>query len=553
MQCAIVAIVVALAIIITNLTGVLKDSSIRASDNLYSIKPSTEKIIVIAIDDKSLQEIGRWPWDRKIHAEAINKLQVYKPKIIGVDISFFEKSSDIDDMLLSTAINNSETSIVLVSEFSQEKKYLKPAFSSTALTGHANLYTDNDGVVRSLPLQIDNVQSFSYTIASKISEKPIIAPLQTKISFYTNPEIVSYSDVLSNKTREEIFNNAIILIGVTAPDFHDDHTVPVQKSKRMPGVILHANAIQTILKEESLLYQQKVSVILYSILIIILTTILFWIFKPYAATSRAIIIIIGYILISLRQFKNNIIYDVLHPTLAGILTIIGCITALYFVETLHKKWVSEVLGKYVSKSVAKEVLTKTYAGEEITLTGKKKVITTLFADVRGFTTLSEKLRPEEVVKLLNIYLGDMTRKIFSEEGTIDKYLGDGIMAVWNSPIEQKDHAIKAVRAAIKMQESAEKTTRNLKRSITLNYGIGISTGPAIVGNMGSNERLEYTAIGDSVNTASRLCGIAKSKEILITEETQKLVKKYFKTEKIGKIEVKGKKKKLEVYKIIRKE
>ncbi len=552
-QCALAAVFITAIIIIAVITGIFENFSAETSDALYFLKPGPQKISVIAIDDKSLQDIGRWPWNRTIHAELINNLQKYQPKAIGIDISFFEKAPGTEDEELSKAINSSKIPIVLASEFlhdDNKKKYFVPAFSSTAIEGHVNFFTDPDGVVRTLPSQIDSVQSFSYAVSSAISEKPIVSPLWIRTSFYEPPTITSYSDVLSNKTKPEIFEGAIILVGVTAPDFHDDHAVPVQKSRRMPGVVLHANAIQTIMSNDFLQKQRGTEVILYSLLIIAITAILFLLLKPYTATIGLAIMLAGYIFLSLKQFRNNIVYDVFHPVLAGVLTFIALILVLYFTESRHKKWISEVFGKYVSKSVANEILSKVHTGEDITLTGARKTVTVMFADVRGFTSISEKLEPEKVVVLLNTYLKDMTKEIFSEDGTLDKYLGDGIMAVWNSPADQKDHALMALRAALKMQKSAQKIAKSSGRNIALNYGIGISTGPAIVGNMGSSERLEYTAIGDTVNLASRLCGIAKSGEVLITEETMNLAKNKFFINPVGKVPVKGKKSRVAVYKVI---
>jgi adenylate cyclase len=158
--------------------------------------------------------------------------------------------------------------------------------------------------------------------------------------------------------------------------------------------------------------------------------------------------------------------------------------------------------------------------------------------------MSEKLQPEQVVEVLNRYLSKMTDIVFKHEGTLDKYVGDEIMATYNVPLDLEDHAVKAVQTAIEMQKTAQSMGKELK------YGIGINTGEAIVGNIGSSKRLDYTVIGDSVNLGARLCGKAEPNQILISESTNNLVKEFIKTKSIGEIMVKGKEKPLRVYEVI---
>jgi len=182
--------------------------------------------------------------------------------------------------------------------------------------------------------------------------------------------------------------------------------------------------------------------------------------------------------------------------------------------------VIQLFRRYVAPQVVDEIL-KTSGAENLDLSGELREVTVLFGDIRNFTSIAEKMQPREVVELLNIYLGEMTHAVFHYDGTVDKYIGDAIMAVFNAPIKQKDHAWLAVTAAMRIQEAVSYLQKD---NPTMTVGIGINTGSAVLGNVGTELHLDYTVIGDAVNIASRLCRDAKSGELLISESTYRLVK-----------------------------
>jgi len=208
----------------------------------------------------------------------------------------------------------------------------------------------------------------------------------------------------------------------------------------------------------------------------------------------------------------------------------------------HK--ITQLFSRYVAPQVVNEILAL-YEKEGLHLGGRRREVTVLFADIRGFTTLSEKLEPEEVVAFINDCLAIMTEAVFEEEGTLDKYMGDAIMAVFNAPILQEDHALRAVRTALKIQEKMKR--RGQEGKLPASCGIGINTGVAVVGNIGTEQRLEYTAMGDSVNLAARLCSVAGGEQILLSERTYELVKQRVRVEKVPLLKVKGKESPVSVY------
>src|SRR3989338_8222419 len=229
--------------IIILFSGLLWEHALTVSDSLYSVHPQPDNLVVLAIDDNSLQEIGRWPWDRKIFADLIGKLQ--DNQAIGIDISFFEASKDDD--VLSEAINKSKVPVILTSEY-MSKRFLKPPFNSKAKTGHVNLMPDVDGVIRSMPMEILAEPSFSSAIVQAI--EPVIISNDVLIQFSETPEIISISDIINNKQQAP--KGKIVLIGVLAPDFHDDHLTPINKRVKTPGVIVHANIIAAFQRQEYL-------------------------------------------------------------------------------------------------------------------------------------------------------------------------------------------------------------------------------------------------------------------------------------------------------------
>ena len=190
----------------------------------------------------------------------------------------------------------------------------------------------------------------------------------------------------------------------------------------------------------------------------------------------------------------------------------------------------------------------------INLGGEKRNITIFFSDIRGFTTISEKLKPEELVHLLNEYLTEMTTIITDDEGLVDKYMGDAIMSFWGAPLEQPNHAEMACSSSLKMMKKLKELQNKWKKEgiPSFDIGIGLNSGEAIVGNMGSSNRFDYTAMGDSVNLASRMEGLNKiyGTNIIITENTQKVVKDKFETRKLDVVQVKGKKKPVYIYELI---
>ena len=216
-------------------------------------------------------------------------------------------------------------------------------------------------------------------------------------------------------------------------------------------------------------------------------------------------------------------------------------------ETRRRQQIRRLFGRYLAPRVVEQLLANP---DDVQLGGIRQEVTILFADLRGFTTMSEQHEPEEAVSILNQYLALATKEILAELGTLDKFLGDGMMAIFNAPVDLADHETAAIRAGLRMQRRLDRLIEESDGGLTTGFGVGINTGPAIVGNIGTPELMNYTAIGDAVNVAARLQSEAQVGEVLISGETYERVSGRFEVEDLGARQVKGRSQPVLVYRVV---
>lgn len=510
--------------------GVFKIWQEKLSDNLFLPRKVGSDIIIIAIDDKSIQEIGRWPWDRSVHAKLIAKINppAGGPKAIGVDISFFEKSDPESDLELETALTEN---IILASEIVNGQE-LKPIFGS-ARSGITNTIIDSDGVTRRVPTK---------SFASEITRSDL-AGENLRINFIGPPgsfTTYSFVDIYKDRIDLQTFNNKVVLIGATAPDLHDNQIVPTSGGTPMAGVEIHANTIQTILDNNFLLEEKTFLTILTILLLGISLTIIQAFSRIRIGLTTAIVAVIVYFLYAIFSFDRGIIRNLIYPPLVVITSFISVLVYKYATEARQKRFLRRAFSYYVSPQVINEIVAHP---EKLKLGGEKKVVTILFSDIQGFTSISESMEAEKLTSTINEYLNRMTAKIFENNGLVDKFIGDAIMAFWGAPLSNPNHALDACRAAIAMQKIDNKN---------LLTRIGINTGEVVVGNIGSSARFDYSVLGDAVNIASRLEGLNKEykTKILISQSTYELVYGKVKAKLVDSVTVRGKTKPIKVYELI---
>ncbi|MBP1989242.1 adenylate/guanylate cyclase domain-containing protein [Paenibacillus eucommiae] len=575
--------------------GPLQDS-MRNTKSITERQPD-DRIKIIKIDDKSLKEIGKFPWDRSVYAAAIEKLENAGVAAIGLDVVMAEPSKNSDDDKKLADVLAAYDNIIMPVQINYPAKQLEAGqliperidYPSPNLTtdkqrmAHVNVFVDKDGKARKLPVGLPDennnmILAFSAALINlvlpeeeqvrwdDVSEQwmrgskviPTSGKHQVATEFYSVPrqeidantgyETISFVDVLNKDIPFP--EGTIALIGPYVTGMLDEYPTPVS-SVKMFGIEIHANMIQTLLENKFYKESGKAASIAIIFIISLLSIFLFERFKGRIATFVFLGFLVLYALLWFSlYFFVSILTPLIYPVFAMVTIYIWSIVSHYLAERKERGRVTGIFGRFVAKSVVDELL---QSGEDVKLGGSRKDITLIFVDIRGFTPMSEKLEPEQVIQVLNEYLDVCTKAIFKFNGTLDKFMGDGVMAMFGAPIEFDNHPEMAVRSAIEMKGQADILEQKLIRDygIGVKFGLGINSGPAVVGNIGSEGlRLDYTAIGDTVNLSARLESNAKPGQILISEHTYARVKDIFRIEPVGEIKVKGKEKPVMVYEVM---
>ena len=546
--------------------------------------PVDPSIKIIAIDEKTLEALGQFEtWTREPYAELIELLNgsEYAPKVIGLDVLFVNEKGEEDQLLVDACKKYSN--IVMASnlvfstkiETKDGKSQVNPLhidmvetpfgqLTGTVRTGFANAVQDSeDNSVRYALLERDGYQSFAAAIvrAAIESDEGTVDPVSTMpvdanngiIIDYTGDvdsyEILSMIDVLEGKIPAEIFSNSIVLIGVHAAGMGDSYAVPVQKGAQMYGVEIHANIIQCLLEQRCLVNISTFwNAVFYAVLAFIFA-LLATRMKIWMNAFGAALITAAQYFLCLKLDEKGLVINIIVLPISLLVILVWSIVGKYASEVLHRRKIMYAFRKYVAPQVVDEISKN--QNYQLKLGGEKRHIAVLFVDIRGFTPLSEALEPEQVVEILNEYLSLVTDAIFKNGGTLDKFIGDAAMAIFNAPFDSEDYIYKAVCAAKDIAAGSDRIASKFMERFgkKVSYGIGVNCGYAVVGNIGSEFRMDYTAIGDTVNTAARLEANAKAGQILISEFVYDNLRERIEVTEIGEIPLKGKSKGVMVYEV----
>lgn len=595
-----------------------------------------ERIVILDIDEKSLAEVGRWPWSRNKLAELTTRLfDDYNIKVLGFDVVFAEPDQSSGLSSLDTLANGplksdaafhsalksirggldydqqfadavSKHPVVLGYTFSDGRKSgalpeavlpagtfdgkdvlidrrngfngnLQALQTAAPMAGHFNPQIDPDGIFRRIPMLIEYdgkyFESLSLAIVRTLLEKPQITPGYPAESGYNRLEWLdlqtprvtlripvneeastlipfrgpqksfpyySATDALHMRLSHEQLKGKIVLLGTTAPGLMDLRATPVDAV--YPGVEIHANLIAGLLDGT---LKQKPSYALGADLAQLLFIALLLVFLlPLLSPLKATLLTLA-TLGSVSAFNYSLWNSGLAMPLAAILSTILALFAFnmswgYFVETRSKRQLADRFGQYVPPELVEEMARDP---ELYSMEGKKEELTVLFSDIRGFTSISEALDSKELTHLMNEYFGAMTRVVQKNRGTLDKYIGDAIMAFWGAPLTDADHARHAVQTALAMQTELRKLDAQFTERgwPLLHIGVGVNTGTMTVGDMGSEVRKSYTVMGDAVNLGSRLEGITKKYGVgVIVSETTKQRADNHVYRELDRVRVKGK-------------
>lgn len=528
-------------------------------------------IVVLAIDNKSLNFLGRWPWSRKIHSQILQKLETIKPQVVGMDIIFSETENDQTDEEFSKSIGKASFHVVLAGEAvflkgsDQPQRLVVPLSklmkNQNASLGLTNLEIDTDGVVRSFPKAItignQTYLPFSLQLAEILKVDPNFISDASRKSYLVNLAgsagsfpIYSISDFLQDKVPKEKLSGKIILIGATASDLHDT-VLTSQKKPIVSGVEFNANLLDNILLQRQITLLPKIMSFILGSLIGI-TYLL--VFSKISDKNLSILLItssLAFPLISFVLWQMGLALTYFSNLILCFITFVFNALFGWFKSVIEKRRLKKTFEHYFSPQVMQEILKNP---QRLKLGGQRVTASVLFSDIRNFTTITEKLKPEKLTNLLHEYFTHMSSEILATDGVLDKFIGDAIMAFWGAPIEQKDHADRAVITAINMNKRLKKLQ---KKWLRIGYpfvdaGIGINSGAVTVGNMGSQDRFDYTVIGDGVNIASRLEGLNKEfkSNIIISQATKDALTIPIKSKFLGEVQVKGKTVPLKIYQVI---
>ncbi len=566
-------------------TNLFSAADYMIKDSLYQNPRGIDpKIKIIGIDEKTLEELGPiGTWSRETYAELLARLNAEddkRPAVIGFDIQFSGQVDPEGDEMFAKACADSGN-VVVASQFVYKEKseinsegireypidsYLLPydALSQMAYMGFTNVSPDSDGVVRRVKIsenwQGQTVTMFSqelfhlYAQLTDYNMQQITTDKygKTLINYSGRPgdyECLSFVDVLNGKIDPAAFTGSIVLVGAYANGMQDNFRVPGGKNEQMFGVEIHANILQSLFQNR---FSVNANPYLTALLTGIVGALLHLLFKRKKILLSTIALVGGialYFVIGVQLNENHLCIHLLYFPLILILSYIYCLCLGYIAEKIRQKKVIAAFKKYVAPEVVDEIAKK--GDFKISLGGEKRDIAVLFVDIRGFTTMSEVLTPEEVVEILNRYLNLTTNAIFKNKGTLDKFVGDATMAVFNSPFDLEDYVFKAVCAAMDIVEGGKALEKELleKFGRTVGFGVGVNCGEAVVGNVGCEFRMDYTAIGDTVNTAARLESNAKKGQVLISDAVYERVKDLIEVEEVGEIPLKGKSKGVFVYSV----
>jgi adenylate cyclase len=554
----------------------LEKQSVDTRFDLRGSQGAPKDMAIVTVDDTTFNDLKQlWPFNRKLHAAVIDRICAGHPKAIAMDIQFSELTSVAADNALGQAIYNCNGKVALATTEVGADGTPGLMFDSAALkqfhakAGNSNFSTDNADVIRQMPYELDGLKSFALGAAEIATGKTItrseMGGSKQWIDFAGPPATVtaySYVRVLpmhvvhaagkrpwkvvafgavpgiyvtSARTKaaaeaalkrfqvpSSAFRDKVVVVGASASSLQDIH--PTSAGPNMPGPELQANAIETTIKGFPL---RSIGTVWDVVLIVCLGFVV-----PLASLRMRPLFAVGIGLlfaaifipgVLIFAFDQGKIASFVYPLSALILATVGSLAVHYVVTAFEKERVRDVFSRFVPEGVVDQLIDT--AGEDLRLGGKEVVGTVMFSDLRGFTSSAEFMPADDVIRVLNHYLHEMSEAILAHGGTLVCYMADGIYALFGAPVDYEDHADRALAAAREMLTERLPAFNDFMREQGLGegylMGIGLNTGPVMTGNVGHERRMDYTAVGDVPNTASRIEGMTKTTpySVLIAEST----------------------------------
>jgi adenylate cyclase len=547
-------------------TRALGYEELRTVDLRFDVRGAEKTptdVAVVAVDDATFDKLRdkktglpeQWPYTRKYHAQVIDFLRKAGAKAIVYDVQFTEPSKSVAaDNALVEAVARTKHVILATKDVDPNghtnifggDKFLNQI---GARPGHALFPTDQGGVIRRMWHTEAKLKTLAIAAVESVKGHPIppsaLGRSDTAWIDYAGPpgtiRTVPFWRVLRKNIDPSVFRDKIVVVGMSDPALQDVHPTSTSGSDEMSGPEIQANAIETALNGFPLqpLPTWAAVVIIVALAIVPAAA---GLLRLWLAAAIILLTAGAYVVIAQVAFANGTIVPVTYPLGALAVSAVGAGAVAYFGASVERERVRDLFRRFVPEPVVDEALKQAEGG--VRLGGVRREGTVLFSDLRGFTAFSEPLPPDEVIEVLNRYLTAMSDAILENGGTLVAYMGDGIMAVFGAPVEQSDHADRAVATAGAMLERLGEFNDWLKSEEIgegFRMGIGVNSGPVMSGHVGSERRLEYTALGDTTNTAARLEAMTKEMDhqVLIADSTRTLLSDHQPLVDVGEVEVRG--------------
>ncbi|HEX8084420.1 MAG TPA: adenylate/guanylate cyclase domain-containing protein [Solirubrobacteraceae bacterium] len=515
---ALAAAVIALGSPVTGLVDRLEGQTQDARFQLRGER-AVDDVAVVDIDAASITALKRWPIDRREHARAIDALRRAGVRAIAYDVQFTEAGPDADaDFALFEAVARARGIVLSTTEVDARGR-------TNVLGGDDNLRevgaraantstpVDDGAVIRHLAYEIDGLETFAVAAAESATGRQVRPFGEAYIDYAGGAGTVPtyrFLDLVRGRLDPAKLRGRVVVVGSSAPSLQDLHPVPTVRDGLMPGPEVQANAISTVLRGFLLRDAPGWLETLITIALAALVPVASLRLRARWAMSIGAAALALWLVAAQVAFEHGTVVDVVPPILALLIGGVGALGAAAVLAANERRRMRFLFGRFVPEPVVDQLLARDDASSGIA--GVRQESTVLFCDLRGFTTFAENASPELVIDVLNEYLSQMSEAILANDGTVVSYLGDGIMAVFGSPVEREDHAVRALATAEELlavrlpRLNAWLAERDLP---PFRLGVGLNSGAVMSGTVGSERRMEYAAVGDTTNVAARLQAATK--------------------------------------------
>jgi adenylate cyclase len=496
----------------------LEVDSLRARFEIRGATKPPSELVLVDIDTQTLTDLREtWPFRRRHHARVIDRLHADGARVIAYDIQFTEPTEDVEDNLLIEAVERAGRVVLAATEVDADgaTNVFGGFLPSGARAGNALLEPEAGGVLRRLRHEIDGLETFA-VVTTEVATGREVDPKDFEgpdvwINYHGPPDTipkVSFLRVLRGQVKLGFFKDKVAVVGTSVPSLQDLHPTPI--GENMPGAEVQANAISTVLRDLPLRSVRRELTLALIVLFGLGIPLTGLVLSLRGTLVIAILAGAGWAVATQVAFERGRVLTFVYPLAALVLSSVGATGSHYLLAAFERERVRGVFSRFVPDTVVEQVLART--DEDLRLGGEELFGTAMFTDLRGFTSFAETLPARQVIHILNHYLEEMSEAILNHGGTLVAYMGDGIFAVFGAPIEQSDHADRALATAREMlNERLPRFNTWLEEQggERFRMGIGLNSGTFLSGNVGSERRLEYAAIGDTTNTAARLEGMTK--------------------------------------------